>query len=242
MRFTITPLVALSVLLLAPLARADELQPFQASYTMNYSGLGEVMTSSVSLTQTAADQWDYKSVGKPHGLASLLAPKEVISESRLHITADGVQPLSYRADDAAGRSSRGINIQYDWANNKITGTDSDQTMNMALKPGVQDDSSLQIALMHDLLHAKVPSVVSIYDKSGIRDYQFTQTGTATLHTPMGDIPTVIYKSQRTGSPRANYYWCAPSLGFLPLRVEQKRLSDNVWTLVATAAKRGSTSP
>jgi hypothetical protein len=239
---TVHLLVASLGLLLAPLAQADELQPFQASYTMSYSGLGEVMSSSVSLTQTGADQWDYKSVGKPHGLASLLAPKEVISESHLHITAAGVQPLTYRADDAAGRNSRGINIQYDWTNNKITGTDSGQTMDMALKPGVQDDSSLQIALMHDLLAGKVPTTVSIYDKSGIRDYQFTQTGTETLHTPMGDIPTVIYKSQRTNSPRANYYWCAPSLGYLPLRVEQKRLNDNVWTLVATAAKRGTANP
>lgn len=231
-----------ALLLLSPLAQADELQPFQASYTMSYSGLGEVMTSSVTLTQTAADQWDYKSVEKPHGLASLLAPKEVISESHLHITASGVQPLSYRADDPAGRNSHSLNIQYDWANNKITGTDSGQTIDMPLKPGVQDDSSLQISLMHDLLAGKVPAMVSIYDKSGIRDYQFTQTGTETLHTPMGDIATVIYKSQRTGSPRANLYWCAPSLGFLPLRVEQRRLNDNVWTLAATAAKRGTPSP
>jgi hypothetical protein len=231
-----------ALLLLATLTHADELQPFQASYTMNYSGLGEVMSSSVTLTQTAPDQWDYKSVGKPHGLASLIAPKEVISESRLRITASGVQPLSYRADDAAGRNSRSINIQYDWTGNKITGTDSDQKIDMALKPGVQDDSSLQIALMHDLLAGKVPTTVSIYDKSGIRDYQFTQTGTETLHTAMGEIPTVIYKSQRTGSPRYNLYWCAPSLGFLPLKVEQKRINDDVWTLTATAAKRGAPSP
>jgi uncharacterized protein DUF3108 len=235
-------LLTVAVLLLAPCARADELQPFQASYTMSYSGLGEVMSSSVTLTQTAPDQWDYKSVGKPHGLASLIAPKEVISESHLQITASGVQPLSYRADDAAGRNSRGLNIKYDWANNKITGTDSGQTIDMALKPGVQDDSSLQIALIHDLLAGKVPTTVSIYDKTGIRDYQFTQTGTETLHTPMGDIPTVVYKSQRTTSPRYNLYWCAPSLGFLPLKVEQKRIDDDVWTLTATAARRGTPSP
>jgi hypothetical protein len=239
---TLHLLVASIALSVTALAQADELQPFQASYTMSYSGLGEVMTSSVALTQTGPDQWDYKSVGKPHGLASLLAPKEVISESHLHVTAAGVQPLSYRADDAAGRNSRGINIQYDWTNNKITGTDSGQTMDMALKPGVQDDSSLQVALMHDLLAGKVPTTVSIYDKSGIRDYQFTQTGTETLHTPMGDIATVIYKSQRATSPRYNLYWCAPSLGFLPLKVEQKRINDEVWTLTATAAKRGTPSP
>ena len=238
---SVCPLLT-ALLLLAPLARADELQPFQASYTMNYSGLGEVMSSSVTLTQTAPGQWDYKSVGKPHGLASLLAPKEVIGESHLQITAAGVQPLSYRQDDAAGRNSRAINIQYDWANNKITGTDSGQTMDMPLKPGVQDDSSLQVALMHDLLAGKVPTTVSIYDKSGIRDYQFTQTGTETLHTPMGEIATVIYKSQRTGSPRYNLYWCAPSLGFLPLKVEQKRINDDVWTLTAIAVKRPAPSP
>ena len=231
-----------SLLLLAPLAQADDLQPFQASYTMTYSGLGEVMSSSVTLTQTGPDQWDYKSVGRPHGLASLIAPKEAITESHLHITASGVQPLSYRQDDAAGRDSRAINIQYDWTNNKITGKDSGQNIDMALKPGVQDDSSLQIALMHDLLAGKVPTTVSIYDKSGIRDYQFSQTGNETLHTPMGDIATVIYKSQRATSPRYNLYWCAPSLGFLPLKVEQKRLNDEVWTLTATAAKRGAPGP
>jgi hypothetical protein len=231
-----------ALVLVAPLVQADELQPFQASYTMNYSGLGEVMSSSVTLTQTAPEQWDYKSVAKPHGLASLIAPKEAITESHLHVTVSGVQPLDYRVDDPAGRSSRALKIQYDWTNNKITGTDSGEKIDMPLKPGVQDDSSLQIALMHDLLAGKVPTMVSIYDKSGIRDYQFTQAGTETLHTPMGEIPTVIYKSQHTGSPRFNLYWCAPSLGFLPLKVEQKRINDDVWTLTATAAKRGNASP
>ncbi|MBV8784741.1 MAG: DUF3108 domain-containing protein, partial [Gammaproteobacteria bacterium] len=56
-------------------------------------------------------------------------------------------------------------------------------------------------------------------------------------TPMGAVPTIIYRSERANSPRVTRFWCAPQRGFVPLRVEQKRGDDVQWTMQITALKR-----
>lgn len=229
-----------ALLLGARCATAEELQSFEATYAASGHGLGG--TSVVRLTQTGPQEWLYSSTEEPHGILRLLLPSKIVSESRLRIDANGVVPLSYRADDAAGRSSRGVDIQFDWDKNRITGTDQGQAIDMPLQPGVQNDLSVQVALVYQLLHGVTPTGFLLYDKSGIRNYAYSRDGAEVLDTPMGKIATIVYRSQKDGSPRVTHFWCAPSLGFVPLRAEQRKLSSDggssqEWLLSADAVKR-----
>src|SRR5271170_8104068 len=134
---------------------AEELQSFEATYAASGHGLGG--TSVVRLMQTGPQEWTYSSTEEPHGILRLLLPAKIISESRLRIDANGVEPLSYHADDAAGRSSRGIDIHFDWDKGRVSGTDQGQAIDMALQPGVQNDLSVQVALVFQLLHGVTPT-------------------------------------------------------------------------------------
>ncbi len=58
---------------------------------------------------------------------------------------------------------------------------------MAVKPGVQDDLSVQVALMHALLAGQAPAGIAMFDRNGIRDYDYARVGEATLHTAVGDV-------------------------------------------------------
>jgi hypothetical protein len=128
-------------------------------------------------------------------------------------------------------------VHFDWAANRATGTVEGQAIDMPLRPGVQDDLSAQIALIQALDAGQAPTGISVFDKNGIRDYSYTRLGEATLHTPLGEVATIIYRTQKANAPRSTRYWCAPAYGYIPMRVEQRRLDKEEWTMEVRSLKR-----
>jgi hypothetical protein len=72
--------------------------------------------------------------------------------------------------------------------------------------------------------------LQLIDKNDVREYKFTRDGAATLQTPMGAVATVVYRAQKTYSPRITRFWCAPDRGYIPMKVEQTKGDDVQWTL------------
>ena len=207
---------------------AEPLTPFQASYSWAWHG-ASVAVSTLKLEQRADGDWVYSSHSEPRGLG-FLYPMRPKLESIMRIGGDGIQPLHYRAIDGTSSNERGADVTFDWDAARASGTYENVKVDLPLKPGVQDDLSIQIALIYALRQGRVPSNLSMIDKNTIRDYSYRQEGPATITTPLGSIETVIYASHHEGSPRTTRFWCAPSKGYIPLRVEQKRLDDVEWTM------------
>jgi hypothetical protein len=158
-------------------------------------------------------------------------------ESTLRVTDAGVRPLHYKADDGTGSTKRDADLQFDWEHNRVTGTYEDAKVDMPLQPGIQDDLSVQIALMVELLAGRTPEQFLMIDKNSVREYRYTREGEESLSTPLGELDTVVYRSQKKGSPRVTRFWCAPSRGYIPLRVEQKKGDEVQWTMQVQSAKR-----
>lgn len=232
----LTRSLALLTLALAASASAstDELKPFQASYTWIYHGM-TVAVSSLDLEHEDAN-WVYRSKSEPRGIGRLFSERPV-QESVMQITADGVRPLSYKADDGTSSTKRDANVQFDWQNNRVTGVYEDAKIDMPIPPGMQDDLSVQIALMVELLRGHTPDKFSLISGNSVREYRYSRDGEETLTTPVGTIQTIIYRSEKQYSPRATRFWCAPSLGYIPLRVEQKKGDDVEWTMQVQSVKR-----
>jgi hypothetical protein len=218
-----------------PSARADELKPFEASYAWIWHGMN-VAVSTLKLEQHQ-DTWVYTSKSDPRGIGRMFSERPT-QQSTLQVTAAGVRPLRYKADDGTSSKKRDADVQFDWEHNRATGFYEDTKVDMPLQPGIQDDLSVQIALMVDLLAGRTPDRFLLIDKSSVREYRYTRDGEESLTTPLGKIDTVIYRSQKIGSPRVTRFWCAPSLGFIPLRVEQIKGDESQWLMQVEAAKRG----
>jgi len=146
------------------------------------------------------------------------------------VTQQGVQPLSYHATDGTTANQRGADVTFDWDAGHASGTYEGVKVDLALKEGLQDDLSIQIALLFALRHGQVPGNLSMIDKNSIRDYDYQREGTETIATKLGKIETVVYASHHQGSPRVTRFWCAPARGYVPVRVEQKRLDSIEWTM------------
>jgi Protein of unknown function (DUF3108) len=209
-------------------ATPTPLRPFEASYAFIWNGI-TAGVSTFSLSQEAAQQWTYVSKNQPHGLARLYSKASWTLTSRMNIGPEGVRPLLYTATDPDDGASEG-EVHFDWDANRATGVADGKKFDMSLRPGVQDDLSMQIALIYALSNDQAPKGISVFDVTGIRDYDFERVGAETLHTPVGDVATIIYRSHKANSPRSNRYWCAPAYGYVPVQVEQQNKGDVAWTL------------
>jgi hypothetical protein len=215
-------------------ARADELKPFEASYVWIWHGM-TVAVSSLKL-EKQGDTWVYASKSDPRGIGRMFS-EHPTQQSTLQVTETGVRPLRYTADDGTSSTKRDADVQFDWEHNRATGVYEGVKVDMPLQPGIQDDLSVQIALMVELLAGRTPQQFLLIDKNTVREYRYTRDGEESVSTPLGKIDTVIYRSQKKGSPRITRFWCAPSRGYIPLRVEQEKDGDVQWTMQIQSLRR-----
>ena len=227
-------LVAAALLGNTGAAAADGLKPYSATY----NGIWKSMTVAVStlgLEQTG-DTWTFSSRSEGRGIGKLASgvfpPLQV---SVVRVTAQGVQPQSFKS--SGGDPNKGIQLNYDWELHRVTGVYEGTEVSLPLTPQVQDDGSVQLALMVELLAGRTPPTVQLIDKNSVREYEFSRGGEATIKTAMGDVHTLIFKSQKKYSPRITRFWCAPDRGYVPMRVQQKRDDEVQWTLEIASLTR-----
>ncbi len=215
--------IVAALLLSSPvLSRAgdSELKPFTAAYSITWKGFSAGSTQ-VKLEHMADGRWSYSSQSNAHGLFRLAMPAALASRSVFHIQDDQVIPETFTADDGATSTDKDQNIVFDWAAGKVRGTAERKPVNLATQPGLLDSLSVQVALMHALLGGHVPERFVLLDKDRIKDYVYATQGKERLVTDAGTYDTVIFSSSRPGSANGTWFWCAPELGYLPLKVERR---------------------
>jgi Protein of unknown function (DUF3108) len=235
------PALALAMALALPAlpavtgADTDQLVPYQATYNGIWHGM-TVAVSNLRLDHTG-DTWTYSGRSEPRGVGRLAAgvfpPLQV---SVVRVSGSEVQPQSY--ESSGGSHAKNTELTYDWQAKRVTGIYEGTPVDLPLTPQVQDEASVQLALMVALLAGKPPSTFQLIDKNTVREYQFAADGEATLPTPMGAIHTVVYRSQKANSPRITRFWCAPERGYIPLKVQQTVGDDVQWTLQVQSLTRG----
>jgi hypothetical protein len=217
------------LLLTAAAAGAAGLEPFVARYSFAWKGM-TVGESTLRLEHDLGDKWKYTSSTAPRGFGRLFRSRNIVNESLMQETPAGIRPLSYRAEDGSDSTERDAQLEFDWERGRVTGNVGSHAIDMEVPEGTQDDLSVQVALMYELLAGRTPTGFRIFDEKGVREYRYVHEGSATLDTPLGPVPTEIYRSQRDGSPRATRFWCAPGWGYLPMRAEQRRKGEVEWTM------------
>ncbi len=230
-----SPLLPMLALALSTAASADELKPFDASYNWIWHSL-TVAVSTIHL-ERQDDTWLYRAKSEPRGIGRMFSERP-LQESVLKVTDDGVLPISYRADDGTSATKRDANVRFDWEHNRATGVYEDEKVDMTpIAAGIQDDLSVQVALMVELLRGHTSGKFSLLSGNSVREFHYSRDGEETLTTPLGTIQTIVFKSQKQNSPRTTRFWCAPSLDYIPLKVQQTKGDDVEWTMQVQSLKR-----
>ncbi|HZF26649.1 MAG TPA: DUF3108 domain-containing protein [Steroidobacteraceae bacterium] len=233
-RFAIGVLLALSAAAVS--ADAPQLQPFRASYQLVWRGFDAGKTE-LKLERQADGQYLYTSRSNASGLFHAFFSNEISQTSWFTVTPDGIRPDRYRGDDGSSKTARDISLDFNWESGRATGVAEDTPVDVALEPHTQDDMSIQIALIYALLKGDQLTSLRLIDKNRIKEYTYTSEGTAQLKTALGELDTVVYRSQRAGSKRVTRMWYAPSLGFIPVRGEQLREGKREWYMEIRTLQR-----
>lgn len=226
----------IAVATVAHAAASTDVQPYSASYSVEWRGMG-AGTSTVELAKLEDDRWTYTSRNLARGLFKLALPNPITQSSVFRIRDGKVVPLTYRVDDGSKATTRDISLDFNWQAGRVTGTAEDESVDVEVPAGAQDALTAQIVLMRELLAGREPGTLRLIDKDEVKVYDYVREGNERLKTPLGDMDTVIYRSARQGSNRVTRLWLAPSLGYVPVRAQQKRGERTEFTMMVRTLKR-----
>ena len=230
MNMSIPRKLAIFLALLSPLAAAGaELREFTARYALTWRGMS-AGRSEMQLSRLDGDRWSYVSRSNAQGVFRLALSSELAQTSTFRIVDGRVQPLQFQSDDGTDGRSRDQDLRFDWDSKRVTGTAESKPVDLPLEAGVLDAMSLQIAVMRMLKAGEQPASFQMVDKTKIKDYVYTREGEEAVKTPQGTRQTVIYRSSRPGNTRGTWFWVAPELDYLPVKVERRNGSKVEWSM------------
>jgi hypothetical protein len=200
--------------------------PTVATYTATYRAVykgKEAGTAEFGVRYLAdRDLYEFSSRVMAKGLLKLARPNPAVERSHFRVSPDGIQPLEFWYEDGSRSGEDNFHVAFDWDRGIALVSNAGGRREIALQRSALDRGSLQVALMRDLAATGTLRTYRLADEDSVADYEYTDNGTATMQTGVGTLETRIVTQQRAGSSRATWLWVAPELGFLPVRIEQRR--------------------
>jgi hypothetical protein len=188
---------------------------FVATYEVSHNDfyLGD---SVRRLTRKDAQTWVYHSKTQPKGIASAFVSDIIDETSAIKINAGELYPLIYKYHQHGGKEESKFSLQFNWKNHLLTNSDNNKTY--PLKANAQDLLSFQLQLMRDLTSGKTSMAYMIADKHHFETYQLKAKNKDQVETPMKEFTAIKLVSNKIRDTMQFIIWCAPELGYLPVKV------------------------
>lgn len=214
------------------------LQPYTARYQVSYRGLNGGEIESSFRRGAVAGQWQYETHVFPTLLARVAISSQAHEKSVIQVNPTGVRPLSFNFDDGSDSAAKDVRLAYDWDELTVTGSFEGKPVALAITPGTHDTSSVQAAMILELLSGRKPQSFKIITGGKLREYRYWPEGTQQVMTPYGQVEAEVWASQRTGSNRVTKTWHAASLGYVPVQAIQYRKGNPEVQMKLVKLKRG----
>lgn len=212
-----------------------DIAPFEVVYEVG-NNLITAGKAILSLKQED-DHWVYSLSTRPRGIFKLTGKGKIseISTLKLVDIDDGVQlqPMnySYRQDDEKRRS---VDAAFDWDARSLTFQKRGEEKTETFDEPVLDRLSVTLAIMNALRNGFDRLELQVFDNGQIKTVEFINEGTEVLKTRLGDIETIKVVNRKVGgSSRSTTTWFAPSLDYIPARIEQVKRDELVARLSLT---------
>ncbi len=201
--------------LLALPVHAAELKPFTASYTADWKQLPMSGTASRSLEKGANDTWTL-SFKASMMIASLT------EESTLTVDKDTLLPKTYHFERGGLGKPKKTDLDFDWSQKVVTGTDRGDAVKVPLNRGMVDKSTYQLVLQRDVAAGKKSMSYQVVDGDDVDTYDFRVLGTEKVDTKAGQVEAIKVERVRdpTQNKRTTVLWFAKDWDYLLVRLQQ----------------------
>lgn len=243
---------ALTVALLVAAAAAPSavrsetgIPTYTATYNVEYKGK-DLGTSEYTVTYDAKrDTYEFMSSTRVKGLLRLVSPKPAIERSQFKLVNGKIVPLEYWHEDGSRKGEDNSHFTFDWQRHVAVVSDKNGRREVRIQDGTLDRGCIQVALMRDLiLTGKLGGTYLMADDDSVEPYQYVDMGETVTATGLGQIPTRSFVQHRENSSRTTTLLMAPSLSYLPARIEQTKNGElqTAFTLESVEGLAGAPTP
>lgn len=201
--------------LLALPVQALEIKPFSASYTADWKQVPISGTAGRSLKALENGRWELNFE------ASMLVAS-LTETSTFRMENDAFLPLTYRFDRSGLGKAKQIELDFDWTEKQVLGNDRGEPVRFPLNRGLQDKSTYQLVLQHDVAAGKQSMSYQVVEGDEIETYDFRVLGEERVRTKAGLIDAIKVERVRdpTQSSRKTVLWFAKDWNYLLVRLHQ----------------------
>ncbi|MFW2372865.1 MAG: DUF3108 domain-containing protein [Gammaproteobacteria bacterium] len=219
--------MALPLLLSSPSYAFKLPENFLAEYRLEKYNT-TVAEMSLQLT-THGQQYIYKSVTHPYGIASLFSSDEAHETSTLFQDHDRHKPYLQGYEFSRKKNNkRNLRVDLDWSEQDmamIKGNYGDTKIKLLHQGILWDRLSVQLALMDDIRRSiDIPTGhvfnYNVIDRDRISNYRFSYEGKQHIRLNKHQYNVAKLKRDHGSSDRVTILWLAEELDFVPVKVEQ----------------------
>lgn len=194
---------------------AVEPKPFSASYTADWKQVPVSGSAERSLQKLDDGRWQL--VFKASMLVAGLT-----EQSTFTVDGDAFLPQSYKFERSGLGKSKDVEFDFDWSQKQVIGSDRGDPVRFPLNRGMQDKSTYQLALQHDVAAGEKSMSYQVVDGDEIETYDFRVLGEEVVRTSAGLIDAIKVERVRdpTQSSRKTILWFAKDWDYLLVRLHQ----------------------
>ncbi|SDI28337.1 Protein of unknown function [Pseudomonas flavescens] len=196
-------------------ALAEEPKPFSASYTADWKQVPVSGSAERSLQKLDDGRWQLAFK------ASMLVAG-LTEQSTFTVDGDAFLPQSYKFERSGLGKSKDVEFDFDWSQKQVIGSDRGDPVRFPLNRGMQDKSTYQLALQHDVATGEKSMSYQVVDGDEIETYDFRVLGEEVVRTSAGLIDAIKVERVRdpTQSSRKTILWFAKDWDYLLVRLHQ----------------------
>jgi uncharacterized protein DUF3108 len=210
---------------------AQEIPDFSAKYTVSLKGIHAGDQNSSLMTNDDGLRV-FKSTSQATGIFSFFKPELVEETSVWQLHSNFVRPNYYLYQRTGGKKDKYMQLTFDWQANQLHIDDKKHPWSLPLEPYTLDKLVYQLALMSDLANNKTLFNYRIADGGKLKTYTIKIVDSEMVTTPLGKIEAVKLIRQRNPTKkRQTTLWCAPTLNYLPVKLEHIEKDGSKFTAV-----------
>lgn len=199
---------------------------FSAFYKAYKAGIK--LAESRVMLRRAGNGYKYISVTEPGGIVSLFR-KDVVTETSIwnYDKNNKVKVSEYTFKHMKGKKRKKYrHVRFNWKDMTAVSQTNQHTWNLKLNGATYDQFAVQLAVMQDLKNTGATLTYAIARDNRLRTYTFEVVRKEKIRVPAGTFETVVIKRVRKKKKKTTYMWCAPKLGYLPVKVKHVEKSGS----------------
>ena len=200
---------------------------FQAIYNAQLKQVdGQVM---MTLKKEQDNLYSYEIITRPSGFWRVIIDGSIREKSTFVFNDGLVQSKTYELTDTIRSKPRQSLAIFDWDNLLLSGNYKDRKFELPLNIDVIDRATLQIAIIANSQGPNLSSDYYILDRDKVLKVQVNKKDTVNVRVPFGEFETIEIQHRSEQSEITNSLWLAPKLGYIPIKIVQKKDGKTVFS-------------